>query len=68
MKSKGGLAPGMDADITLIAPRAEYRVSPRFYSKSANSPFIGRRLKGRAVATIVGGRFVFKGGRIIDSN
>ncbi len=68
LKSKGGLAPGMDADITLIAPRAEYRVSPRFYSKSANSPFIGRRLKGRAVATIVGGRFVFKGGRIIDSN
>ena len=60
LKNKGGLAPGMDADITLIDPRAEYRVSPRFYSKSANSPFIGRRLKGRAVATIVGGRFAFK--------
>ena len=68
LKNKGGLAPGMDADITLIDPRAAYRVGPHFYSKSANSPFIGRRLRGRAAATIVGGRFVFKDGGIIDSN
>ncbi|OGS08748.1 MAG: hypothetical protein A2270_04025 [Elusimicrobia bacterium RIFOXYA12_FULL_51_18] len=60
LKNKGCLAPGMDADITIIDPRAEYRVGPRFYSKSANSPFIGRRLKGRCAATIVGGRFVFR--------
>jgi len=60
LKNKGCLAPGMDADITIIDPRAEYRVGPHFYSKSANSPFIGRRLKGRAVATIIGGRFVFR--------
>ena len=60
LNNKGGLSPGMDADITLIDPRVEYRVGPRFYSRSANSPFIGRHLKGRAAATIVGGRFVFK--------
>jgi len=60
LKNKGALSPGMDADITLVDPSAEYRVGPHFYSKSANSPFIGRRLKGRAAATIVGGRFVFK--------
>ena len=65
LKNKGGLAPGMDADLTLVDPRAEYRVGPDFYSRSANSPFIGRRLKGRAAATIVGGRFVFKEGRFI---
>ncbi|MFA6434865.1 MAG: dihydroorotase [Elusimicrobiales bacterium] len=59
LKSKGGLAPGMDADLTLIDPAVEYYVGPRFYSRSVNSPFIGRRLKGRAAATIVGGRFVF---------
>ncbi len=63
LKNKGGLAPGMDADLTLIDPLVEYRVGPRFYSKSANSPFIGRRLKGRAAATIVGGRFVYLAGR-----
>jgi dihydroorotase len=62
--NKGGLSPGMDADLTLINPRAEYSVGRGFYSKSSNSPFIGRRLKGRAAATIVGGRFVFKAGRL----
>jgi len=60
LKKKGGLAPGMDADLTLVDPFVEYRVGPRFYSRSANSPFIGRRLKGRAAATLVGGRFVFR--------
>ena len=65
LKNKGGLSPGMDADLTLIDPRAEYRVGPRFYSRSANSPFIGRRLRGRAAATIVGGRFVFRDGHFL---
>lgn len=63
LKNKGGLAPGMDADLTFIDPRVEYSAGPDFFSRSANSPFIGRRLKGRAVATMVGGRFVFKRGR-----
>ena len=59
LKNKGGLSPGMDADLTLIDPRAEYRVRPPFCSRSENSPFIGRRLKGRAAAVIVRGRIVF---------
>lgn len=59
LTSKGGLSPGMDADIVLIDPAVEYRVGPRFRSRSSNSPFIGRRLKGRAAATMVRGRFVF---------
>jgi dihydroorotase-like cyclic amidohydrolase len=29
-------------------------------SKSRNSPFDGRAFKGAAVATVVGGRFVYK--------
>ena len=63
--TKGSLKPGMDADITLIDPRAEFRVPARFHSRSSNSPFIGRRLKGRAAATIVAGRFVYKEGRLL---
>ena len=30
-----------------------------FYSKSRNTPFAGRRLRGRAEATIVRGQVVF---------
>ncbi|MBI4802768.1 MAG: dihydroorotase [Elusimicrobia bacterium] len=61
LKNKGALKAGMDADLTLIDPFAEYTVRPRFYSKSSNSPFIGARLKGRAAAAMVGGRFVYRG-------
>jgi len=55
---KGALAPGMDADLTLIDPLVSYRVGPDFVSRSSNSPFIGRRLRGRAEAVVVGGRLV----------
>ncbi|MBI4655629.1 MAG: dihydroorotase [Elusimicrobia bacterium] len=64
LKTKGRLKPGMDADITIIDPNAEFTVSGNFYSKSGNSPFIGMKMKGRPVSTIVGGKFVFKDGRI----
>ena len=54
---KGTLTPGADADITVFDPRAQWEVNPdRFFSKSKNTPFSGRRLTGKVVATIVGGR------------
>ncbi|MEM7682316.1 MAG: dihydroorotase [Planctomycetota bacterium] len=57
---RGRLAPGLDADITLIDPEARYTIDPhRWASRSRNSPFLGRSVKGRAVATAVEGRLVF---------
>ncbi|MBI4676286.1 MAG: dihydroorotase [Elusimicrobia bacterium] len=58
LRSKGGLAVGMDADVTVIDPDAAWTVRPPFASKSSNSPFVGMRLRGRAAATVVGGRIV----------
>jgi len=61
---KGTLTPGTDADITIIDPDGEYTVE-KFFSKSSNSPFIGRKLKGIVETVIVGGEIVV-GNRIKD--
>ncbi|MHC4983637.1 MAG: dihydroorotase [Planctomycetota bacterium] len=56
----GTLGVGAPADVTLIDPRARWRVNTdRFISRSRNCPYHGWRLKGRAVATIVAGQIKF---------
>ena len=61
--SGGTLAIGSSADITIFDPDLEWRVDPiRFKSKSRNTPFTGWHLKGRPIATFVGGRPVFTHG------
>ena len=57
----GTLAPGAPADVTISDPAAEWTVDPaRFYSRSRNTPFAGRRLTGRAEVTIVRGQIVYQ--------
>jgi dihydroorotase len=57
----GTLAVGAPGDVTILDPDATWTVDPaRFYSKSRNTPFAGRRLTGRAEATIVRGRVVYE--------
>ncbi len=57
---KGTLAPGADADVTLIDLDREWVLErANSASKSVNSPFYGWPLKGRAVMTIVGGRMAW---------
>ena len=59
----GTLAPAAPADVVVFDPAAEWTVRPEeFYSKSRNTPFAGRRLRGRADATIVLGQVVFARG------
>ena len=52
---KGTLSAGADGDITIIDPAKEWIVDAAcFKSKAKNSPFLVE-MKGRAVATLVGG-------------
>lgn len=56
----GALTPGMPGDLTLLDLTHEWEVVPaHFRSKSQNTPFAGYRLKGKAVATVVGGQIVY---------
>lgn len=59
----GSLAPGQPADVTVIDLEKEYLVAPeKWQSKSRNTPFKGRQLKGAALYTIVGGQVMMKEG------
>ncbi len=56
----GHLGPGAPADVTLVDPGAEWTVeAARFQSKSRNTPYEGRKVAGRVVRTVVGGRTVW---------
>jgi dihydroorotase len=52
----GTLNPGLPADITIIDPEQEFLYTEdQVVSKSRNTPFLGWRMQGRAVLTMVGG-------------
>jgi dihydroorotase len=60
----GTLAPGSAADVVVFDPTAQWTVRPQeFFSKSRNTPFGGRSLRGRADITIVRGQVVWNSGR-----
>ncbi len=57
LSGKGQLAVGGDADVTVIDPNAAWTIDVnQFAGKSRNCPFDGLPVKGRALATIVGGQ------------
>lgn len=61
---KGGtLAVGSPADVTILDLEKEWTVDPAgFYTIGKVTPFQGKKLKGKAVATIVDGRIVMQDG------
>ena len=57
----GELRVGGPADLTIINPAWRWTVNPeRFVSQGRNTPFAGRRLRGKAWGTVVGGRFALR--------
>ena len=57
----GTLKVGALADVTIFDPAATWVVDPaQFVSKGKNTPLGGEMLKGKVMATIYGGRIVYK--------
>ena len=55
----GNLSVDAPADVTIIDPELIWTVDAKnFYTKGSHSPFIGKTLKGRVVATIVRGNLM----------
>jgi dihydroorotase len=62
----GTLSPDATADIVVLAPDEEWTYdAARGYSKSANSPWHGRQMRGRVRTTIVAGEIVYSDGKIL---
>ena len=63
----GTLTAGAVADVVVIDPEREWTVEcEKFYTRGKASPFAGRKLKGRAVLTVVAGKIAMRDGRVIS--
>jgi allantoinase len=63
--SKGALTPGADADLVLLDPAAEWTLArEHLLDRHRLSPFIGRRLRGRVVRTVLRGHTIARDGAV----
>jgi dihydroorotase len=62
----GSINEGSKADISIIDPDRPWTVNPEsLHSKSANSPWLGTKLKGQVRKTLVEGKVVYADGQIV---
>ncbi len=58
----GSLSVGAPADVVVFDPQQRWTVNPKsLHSKSKNTPFAGKEMKGKAMLTLVDGRVVYDG-------
>ncbi len=61
LEGRGTLSIGSYADVTIFDPKSRWTYETgKGKSKSHNTPFDGSKLTGRVVATIVGGKIVYR--------
>jgi allantoinase len=69
ISTKGGLAVGKDADLTLIDLSADEEVTAESLEyRHRQTPYLGRRLRGRIMRTILRGQTIFERGRIANQS
>jgi dihydroorotase len=57
----GGLQVGARADLTMIDPELDWTLdASSLSSRSSNTPFLGQRMRGRTVMTVVDGQVVYE--------
>lgn len=63
--NRGSLREGMEADITVVDPKAEWCYAKEdVCSLSSNSPFIGKRMKAAVTDVFIGGRRILEDRRV----
>ncbi|HET8977683.1 MAG TPA: amidohydrolase family protein [Solirubrobacteraceae bacterium] len=64
---KGSLAPGADADVLVLDPAADWEIDPAALVTAAGwSPYAGRRVRGRVLATYSRGVKVWDGADVLS--
>ena len=66
LRSKGDLAPGLDADVVLLNPRESFVVrAAESESRQGYTPFEGQELGARVKRTYLRGNLIYADGRVI---
>jgi allantoinase len=65
-EAKGRIAVGADADLALVDLARSFTVRPEeLFYRHAQSPYLGRTLRGQVVRTFLRGKTVFRDGKIV---
>jgi dihydroorotase len=65
LKDRGKIKKGFRADITILDDSANRIVGSNFYSRSKNSPYIGKSYSGDVIMTMCNGKIVYDGKKYV---